>query len=242
VGRGFLQEMMNEIASDLMVKDGKVLVSSRVIAKELNKIHAHVMDKIRDVLNVSEFRSVDYIDTKGEARKEYLLDRDAFVLLVMNYQGYNDFKRAYIQRFNEMEAALRPQLPSDYIGALRALLESEEEKARIAFERDEAVRTKAWISDKKTATAMATASVKSRENAKLKIELDKTSDYATIKRVEKATKQKFSHKRIGDYCKDNGLERPLAPDVNYGNVRSYPAIAWLEVYQIDIKKLFGGKE
>ena len=51
------------------------------------------MDKIRDVLNVSEFRSVDYIDTKCEARKEYLLDRDAFVLLVMNYQGYNDLTK-----------------------------------------------------------------------------------------------------------------------------------------------------
>ena len=27
----------------------------------------------------------------------------------MNYQGYNDFKRAYIKRFNEMENALKEQ-------------------------------------------------------------------------------------------------------------------------------------
>ncbi len=40
---------------------------------------------------------------------EYLLPKDSFILLLMNYQGYNDFKRAYIKRFNEMENALKEQ-------------------------------------------------------------------------------------------------------------------------------------
>lgn len=35
--------------------------------------------------------------------------KDSFILLLMNYQGYNNFKRAYIKRFNEMENALKEQ-------------------------------------------------------------------------------------------------------------------------------------
>ena len=38
--------------------------------------------------------------------REYLLTKDGFTLYMFNIQGYNDFKWAYIQKFNEMEAAL----------------------------------------------------------------------------------------------------------------------------------------
>ena len=49
--------------------------------------------------------------------------------------------------------------PDSIIQIMERLKKERAEKARIASERDEAVRTKAHISDKKTATAMSTAAV-----------------------------------------------------------------------------------
>ena len=68
---------------------------------------------------------------------EYLLTKDGFVLLMMNYQGYNEFKRAYINRFNEMEKALKamqPKLPQTYKEALKELLVQVEENERLQIE------------------------------------------------------------------------------------------------------------
>lgn len=45
------------------------------------------------------------------------------------------------------------------------VIEAEKEKEKLLLENKELVKTKAYISDKKTATAMATASVKAREKA-----------------------------------------------------------------------------
>jgi len=53
--------------------------------------------------------------------------------------------------------------PDSIIQILERLKKEKAEKARIASERDEAMRTKAQISDKKTATAMSTASVYKRK-------------------------------------------------------------------------------
>ncbi len=89
--------------------NGELFVSSRDIAAGISKEHYDIIKKIRSVLNDGEFSAVEYIDAKGEKRPEYLLPKDSFILLLMNYQGYNDFKRAYIKRFNEMENALKEQ-------------------------------------------------------------------------------------------------------------------------------------
>ena len=89
--------------------NGELVVSSRDIASGIGKEHYDIIKKIRSVLNDGEFSAVEYIDAKGEKRPEYLLPKDSFILLLMNYQGYNDFKRAYIKRFNEMENALKEQ-------------------------------------------------------------------------------------------------------------------------------------
>ena len=46
----------------------------------------------------------DY-EVSGQKRKykEYLLTKDGFTLYMFNIQGYNDFKMAYINKFNEMQ-------------------------------------------------------------------------------------------------------------------------------------------
>lgn len=98
---------MNDLETTIKNYNGKLMVSSRIVAKQMRKQHKDVLAKIRDVLNEREFSPVSYIDQKGEERPELLLTKDGFILLCMNYQGYNDFKREYIQAFNKMEEQLK---------------------------------------------------------------------------------------------------------------------------------------
>ena len=150
---------MNQLVNvEIKNQDGKLLVSSRDIATGLEKEHSDVTRKILETLTVGEFSEREFITEKGNKYLEFLLDKDAFVLLVMNYTGYNEFKRAYIKRFNEMEQKLlHDRIPKTYIDALRVLANEVEEKELMKKQRDEAILTKAWIGDKKTATAMNTA-------------------------------------------------------------------------------------
>ena len=56
---------------------------------------------------------------------------------MFNIQGYNDFKMAYINKFNELEKQVKemqPLIPQDYPSALRALAESVEHQQALAIE------------------------------------------------------------------------------------------------------------
>jgi len=114
----------------------------------------------------------------------------------------------------------------------------EGEKAVVIGERDEAIRTKAWISDKKTATAMVTASHLSREVNKLREEVGFNKKHATIKKVEMFTNRKFRWKPLKDYSKKYEVEIKKVPDVNYGSVNCYHADAWYNCYDIDLEEFF----
>lgn len=72
--------------------------------------------------------------------------------------------------FRVKDTAPVPALPQSYAEALRALADTVEEKERIAHERDEAIRTKSWISDKKTATALGKVGGLTSANNKLRLE------------------------------------------------------------------------
>lgn len=91
-----------------------LVVSSRVIAKELEKRHDHVirdLEKILETPNVGSLIIPSFYRTQGQKReyKEYLLTKDGFILYMFNIQGYQDFKFAYINRFNEMEKLIYHQ-------------------------------------------------------------------------------------------------------------------------------------
>ena len=77
-----------------------------------------------------------------------------------------------------------------------------------------------------------------KEVEKLKRELDKSKEFASIKAAEIRLKSKFDWKPLRNYCTSHELEMPKIFDANYGSVRTYPAEAWLEIYGVDLKELF----
>lgn len=139
--------------------NGNLVVSSRVVAEQLGKRHSDVLNKIKEVCNEREFSLVEYTDAKGESRPEALLTKDGFILLCMNYQGYNDFKRAYINKFNEMERELNQfRVPKTYLEAVKELavvLEEKEAVEKLAIEQKRTIDTLVHTNKLYTTTEIA---------------------------------------------------------------------------------------
>lgn len=117
-------------------KDLGPVVSSRTVAEELGKRHGHVIESLEDI--ISENRNVGSLiipnsyKVSGQNRsyKEYLLTKDGFTLYMFNIQGHNDFKMAYINKFNEMEEQLKQQyqVPQTPMQALEMMFSVQKEQ------------------------------------------------------------------------------------------------------------------
>lgn len=210
-------------------------MSSREIASLTGKNHYDVMGDIRDIMDKSEkgnflfeVKSVSY-SIEGQARTypEYLLPRRETEILIT---GYDVIRRAkVIDRWMELEVKLQqPALPATYLEALEKLLETEKEKIAISHERDHAIKTKAEISDKKTATAMATASVLSRKVKTLESKLQDVGNYQSLiaaqlpQRVETEINDNAQTWRVlVKMSKDMNLPPKKVIDARYGEVNTY---------------------
>ena len=126
--------MENQLmALGLTEHDGKVVVSSRDIARVFEKRHDNVIRDIRNIIGndakwgLLNFEESNYINEQNHIQPSYLMTRDGFTLLVMGYTGAKAmaFKKAYIAAFNEMERSLAPR---NYKAALLALVAKEEER------------------------------------------------------------------------------------------------------------------
>ncbi|WP_375592315.1 KilA-N domain-containing protein [Chitiniphilus eburneus] len=134
------------------------------------------------------------------------------------------------------------QIPRTLPEALRlAAVEMEknaaliEQKARVERERDVAVATKARIGAKREATAMNTAAQATKRANQLEQELDRSQQYATIKRMEAVHRgMYFSWRVLKRVSGELGLQPASVFDSNYGCVKSYHRSVWLEAYGLDI--------
>ena len=122
-----------------------LVVSSRVIAEQLDKRHSNVIRDLEAIVsensNLSSLIISSSYEVEGQNRsyKEYLLTKDGFTLYMFNIQGYNDFKLAYINKFNEMEKELSKNfnVPQTYAEALKLayeqqlLIEEQEQKIKV---------------------------------------------------------------------------------------------------------------
>lgn len=132
----------------------------------------------------------------------------------------------------EMPKSL-PEALRAYADAIEAkeLADKECERQRLIAE--EAIRTKAQISDKKTATALGKVGGLTKANNDLKAELYANRNYRTIKAVAKLNHLKdkdINWRRLKAYCINNGLEIKEVDDERFGAVKSYPIEAFKVVY------------
>lgn len=138
-------------------------------------------------------------------------------------------------------------LPNDYLTALKALVAAEEEKQQLALEnkfiteqkalaeqqRDEAIRTKSYISDKKTATALGRVGGLVKENNCLKDNLYGNRNYRTIRAVASMnhlSDRDINWRRLKAYCITNNLQIKKVQDEKFGTISSYPVEAFKAVY------------
>lgn len=189
-------------------------------------------DNIGSVQISKNARNIILWTEKGAARHAKILDTD---------QAWDIFEQLEEVYFSVKEKAKSnaPALPSDYLSALKALVVSEEQKQIALQERDHAIATKAEIGSRREATAMGRLSAKSKEVEKLKTQLDSSTSFATIKKIQSLTGGTYDTYALRRHSKANGLEVQKAEDANYGSVNSYHKDAWLAVYNINLSSIRG---
>ena len=206
--------------------------------------HADFMAKVPKVLGVElseKFRSV-YTDTTGRTLPCYRFPKREACLMAMSYSY--ELQAQIFDRMTAMENHIAAQnLPSyaieDPIERAKKWIEEEKQKQLAIQERDHAIATKAEIGSRREATAMGRLSAKVKEVESLKVQLDKSLDFASIKSVEIATGRKFGWHALKKWSKSNSSEIKTIPDPNFGEVKTYHKDAWLAVYNINLSSIRG---
>lgn len=219
----------------------QVTMSSRQIADLTNKEHKNVKRDCEIMFTELELDALSferiYLDGMNRQQVEYSLDRELVQTLIT---GYNiKLRHAVVQRLNELES--KQSIPQNYAQAMRLAADLYEQNERIALERDEAIRTKAQISDRKTATALNTASQATKKANKLQAELGRCTSNATIIAVEKLTGDKYAWMPLRKWCKAQGVKAIEVVDSRYGLVKAWPSAAWSAVFGVDLDVLFNGE-
>ena len=217
-------------------------MSSRDIAELTGKEHKNVCRVIRDLIS-DRILDAQLEPLKFEYRGQWfdyyeLSKRDSFVVVA---RLSPEFTAHIVDRWQELEQKLNPvfNLPQDLPSALRALADTYEQLQQAQFEREIAVKTKAHISDKKTATAMATASKAVQENQRLKDQIGQSKKNATLLAVERLTSNTYTWQPLNKWCKAHGIKPQKVHDERYGKVNTYPFQAWMDVYSVNLSALFG---
>ena len=197
-------------------------------------------DELRTLKNsLSDFevlspntRSLTLWTEKGAARHAKILDTD------QAWDVYEQLEEVY---FSVKEKSYLPVLPNFADPAEAAIAWANQYKATQAAQERATYfeATKAEIGSRREATAMGRLSAKVKEVESLKVQLDKSLDFASIKSVEIATGRKFGWHALKKWSKSNSSEIKTIPDPNFGEVKTYHKDAWLAVYNINLSSIRG---
>lgn len=130
---------MNEL---VFIENGQAVTDSLTVAEVFGKEHKRVLRDIRDMECSEKFRQGNfapstYVNSLNKELPKYSMSKKGFTLLAMGYTGKEamKFKEAYIEQFEEMEAALKqPRALSEHeqrIELLKLSLEHEQKFSEV---------------------------------------------------------------------------------------------------------------
>lgn len=215
-------------------------MTSREIADLVGKQHSNIKisaDRLSEkgvigTLAVQEFTH------NGNKYTEYLLNkRDSLILVAQNCP---EFTARIVDRWQELEAAQPTPAALSRMDILKLAMESEQARILAEEERDKAIATKHLIGSRREATAMATASRATVEANKLRDLLGASTRHASVRAVQNITKKDYAWLPMRKWCQREEIAATDVVDPLYGNVKAWPAGAWMDCHGVDIKALFGG--
>lgn len=230
---------------ELVNKDnsGELVTTSLAIADGTENDHASVIRLVRTYLSdIEEFGGVRFeiepFETNGgqQTREVAILNEQQATLLITymrNSEIVRTFKKRLVKAFYELRSS---KTELSRIELLTMALAAEQEKIQLAYERDEAVATKAEIGSRREATAMNTASQAAKKAKALETQLDRSKQYATVKRMEMLYHgQKFNWRHLKSTGTEMGIPAIDIFDANYGTVKAYHSDVWMEAYALRIE-------
>ena len=132
--------------NDLVFKgqNDQVVTTSLKVAEVFEKEHKHVLDAVRKLFTAENsavkqmFQESTYLNERNQSQPMFVMNRDGFTLLAMSFNGKKalEFKIAYINAFNNMEAELKSQ-QTKQLSAAESLLQSVQ--LLVAYERQLAI-------------------------------------------------------------------------------------------------------
>ena len=221
----------NETITTLQLHE--MINGARAAAGEPAISNTHFIDKVRDELDLGDdsFFTIPH-EQNLKLQSVAVISIEQATLVGMRES--KSVRRAVLDVLKEMSA---PKAPTTYIAALEALIESEKAKESALQIANHALATKAEIGNRREATAMNTASQAVKQVNKLEIELDKSKQYSTIKRMEMLHHGiKFNWRELKSAGKDLGIDSIDVFDANYTTVKAYHADVWREAYALSIEQ------
>ena len=191
-------------------------------------------DKDKVVVRANDLTSDDLSDVKN---REYTLISESGLYRILAKCNLPKCEPFESWVFDEVLPSIRktggysvtqpqpqPALPTTYLEALEALVASEKAKLALQAERDEAIRTKASIGSSREATAMNTASQKSKEckrleteNAELKDAVGRGTNWCTVSVMTAEWIRDFGHApswhKLKEFSADLSTEMQPIKDV-----------------------------
>lgn len=142
-----MSKLMLNPEFNLYEKNGHAFCSSRQIAEEFGRLHKHVLDTITNLteptsglseeFRCSNFSESFYKDDSGKRNREFLLTKDGFTIVVMEFKTSKAraFKELYIKRFNDMETFIKNlfEAKADFPEFTQAIMDSHEEPKNYHF-------------------------------------------------------------------------------------------------------------
>ena len=239
--------------NDLVFKgqNDQVVTTSLKVAEVFEKEHKHVLDAVRRLMRSAEnsaviqmFQESAYLDEQGKERPMFIMNRDGFTLLAMGFNGKKalDFKVAYINAFNKMEAELKSQ-QTKQLSAAESLLQSvqllvahERQLSLLETQQKNMQKAMNGLFDRVNSLSFENDMMKQKLNNE--IERYTVIGYCSLHKIDITRKEAaIIGGACARMCKKENIATESIADPRFGKVNTYPSEIIAKCYENRQKKL-----